>query len=318
MSYRARVRTHWTVIVGFVGLLGATGCKKAAKDGATGSGSAAVAGSGSGSGSGAGSAGSAAGSAAGSGSGSEAGSGSGSGSGSAAAVKPLPKLEAEQVLVVTDKPGGKVKFYLDDKTVIEVDDGTVAKKTDTPKGVEAPAGDDHEQTQHVEIAGKSGFLDSKSFVDKDAIELSPDGQWAMLVSQESCGDFCHNIVYLAHGAEQRWKVSDTVAPVMAWHPKMTHAAFGGDGSSVVFALPDAKEVLKLPELTAPAYSPSGELYVRDAEYNILTVDAAGKSTKVGKGEKPEEEEGVNNFPSPVTFDKAGKWEDPDNDRPGAK
>lgn len=235
---------------------------------------------------------------------------------SPAVAKPLPKLGAGQGLIVTDPAGGALAFKLDDGTASTVPDGAVVEVLDSV------AIEDAGELRRVRYAGKQGSvavanvviaLDSPGAFTGDA--TSPDGSFRVVTIGIGCGDFCHAAMWLLHGAEQHWKLSDNVAgPVLTWRRDGRALAYdSGEGVAIV-ELPSGKRVRLLEDVASPAYAPTGALYVRNLAGAVLEVGTDGAMSKAGQGTAATADEtGMTESPRPVRFDARGKWQLPDGE-----
>jgi len=216
----------------------------------------------------------------------------------------FPELTKDRVMVMAAKPGGKVSGVLQDKTTIEIADGTVA---DTKERWE----DAPDETMVVDVGGKLAAVPTKHLV--ETLHVSPNKEFAIAEPEVSCNDFCWSEIWLLHGMSERTRLADSVAmPQLDWSPTGTELAVTGNNELLIVELPSGKIIKELDNYEGPSYAPDGTLHVRNMDTWHVFAIKDGKPKRVAKAKKPklsaDEEEAGGFIPraSPVEFAADGK------------
>lgn len=216
-------------------------------------------------------------------------------------------LPADRAVVFTERPGETLTLHPEQGADVTLRDGEVVTFVDDVSGV---GGGD--ATSIIEAHGVRGAVPNARVITEARLSRSPDHSRAVFTAIASCGDLCHEELWLFTASGERVRLSDNVGVdvVVAWRPDSARVAVG-DGSVTVVNVADGHSST-VESVTSPAYAPDGALFARgyaptdDAVYEV--TDGAAPRRVFGSAGRPpaRRDEEPREMPRPVEFEQDGR------------
>ncbi len=216
-------------------------------------------------------------------------------------------LPADRAVVFTERPGETLTLHPEQGADVTLRDGEVVTFVDEVSGV---GGGD--ATSVIEAHGVRGTVPNARVITEARLSRSPDRQRAAFAAIASCGDLCHEELWLFTASGERVRISENVGVdvVVAWRPDSARLAVG-DGSLTVVSVADGHGTT-IENFTSPAYAPDGALFARgsttsdDAVYEV--TDGAAPRRVFGSAGRPPARpvDDPREMPRAVEFEQEGR------------